>query len=201
VQVIPSCVEPSHYPQADHLAADGSVRLVWIGSSSTLRGLERVAGIFDDIGAQVPSARLKLISDRGTTLGRLPVDLCRWSAATEATDLASADIGIAWMPDDDWSRGKCGLKVIQYMAAGLPVIANPVGVHTHLIRHGESGVLASTPAEWTAAVRSLAADPTLRQRMGHEGRNRVERELSTAVGGRLWREVLGSLAIQRRAAG
>ena len=73
---------------------------------------------------------------------------------------------MSWLPDDLWSRGKCGLKVLQYQAAGLPVVANPVGCQAEMIRPGENGFLATTPDEWVDAVRQLAGDPELRRRMG-----------------------------------
>ena len=82
-----------------------------------------------------------------------------WSSATEAVELAHGDIGVSWLPDDAWSRGKCGLRVLQYMAAGLPVVANPVGMNRTMVVHGETGFLASTPQEWAAAITCLAADP------------------------------------------
>ena len=71
---------------------------------------------------------------------------------TEASEIAAGQIGVSWLPDDLWSRGKCGLKVLQYQAAGLPVVANPVGSHCEMIRTGETGILATTPDEWVAAV-------------------------------------------------
>ncbi|GAG46224.1 unnamed protein product, partial [marine sediment metagenome] len=70
------------------------------------------------------------------------------------------------------------LKVLQYMAAGLPVVANPIGVHCDMVVHGQTGMLASTPAEWANAIGQLAADPGLRQRMGYTGRQLVERQYS-----------------------
>src|SRR5207244_2721992 len=112
------------------------------GSSSTLQGLERTGGLWNEIGRRCPGVVLKLICDKGLSLTHLPVELCSWSETTEATALAAADIGVSWLPDDAWSKGKCGLKVLQYMAAGLPVVANAVGVQTTLIRHGETGFLA-----------------------------------------------------------
>jgi glycosyltransferase involved in cell wall biosynthesis len=198
---IPTCVDPALYPLARHVAGSAGVRLVWVGSSSTLQGLERVRPMLEAVGRSVPGVRLKLVCDRFLAFTDLPVDPCPWSEATEAVAIAGADIGISWLPDDDWSRGKCGLKVLQYMAAGLPVVANPVGVQAHLIRHGESGFLAATTAEWVEAVERLAGDPELRKRMGAAGRRRVDRDYSVATGGHLWRAVLSRLDVPARAAG
>ena len=102
------------------------------------------------------------------------MDLRRWSSATETTELAATDIGVSWLSDDLWGQGKCGLKVLQYMAAGLPVVANSVGVHRKMIVHGESGFLADTPDEWAEAVSLLAENPSLRRRMGTAARRNVE---------------------------
>jgi glycosyltransferase involved in cell wall biosynthesis len=128
------------------------------------------------------------------TLDHLPVDFRPWSGATEGAELAEADIGVSWLPDDSWSRGKCGLKVLQYMAAGLPVIANPVGVQKEMVRHGETGFLAETADEWCEAVQRLAADPQLRRRMGQEGRRIVESDYSVAAGAARWLAALDQLA-------
>jgi glycosyltransferase involved in cell wall biosynthesis len=200
VRIIPSCVEPSIYPRARHEQADDVIRLVWIGSSSTLTGLEQTRDLFDAVAA-VPGVRLKVISNRFPTFGRLPVEQCPWSADTEAAEIAAGDIGVSWVPNDDWSRGKCGLKVLQYMAAGLPVVANPVGVHANLIQHGETGFLTPTTEEWVGAIRRLAGDADLRRRMGALGRWRVEGDFSVTAGARRWRDLLAHPAIARRAAG
>ncbi len=189
VHVIPTCVEPGQYPQARHRRTD-DVRLVWIGSSSTLKGLKLIAPLLEHAGRHCPGVRLKLVCDSFFHLEHLPVDEVVWSEKAEASELASADVGIAWVPDDDWSRGKCGLKVLQYMAAGLPVVANPVGVHAEMIRHGETGFLASTAEEWAGAIAMLAKDASLRQRMGDAGRARVERQYSVTAGAALWLNVL-----------
>ncbi len=82
------------------------------------------------------------------------------------------------MPDDLWSRGKCGLKVLQYQAAGLPVLANPVGVHPEMVRPGLDGFLPDTADDWVAAVRALALDPGARLRMGRAARASLERNYS-----------------------
>ncbi len=191
--VIPTCVDPDRYPLARHVRAEGGVQLAWIGSSSTLRGLELIQPLLDYLGQQWPGLRLKLICDKFLRLAHLPVVACPWSEDGEATALASADIGISWLPDDPWSRGKCGLKVLQYMAAGLPVVANPVGVQAELVAPGETGFLAETPREWADAVRRLARDPALRQAMGQAGRERVEMEFSVASGATRWLALLERL--------
>ncbi len=195
--VIPTCVNPDLYPQSKHEGRS----LTWIGSSSTLQGLEQIHSILESVGRSCPDATLKLICDRSLTLNHLRVEFSPWSEATEASDLASADIGISWIPDDDWSRGKCGLKALQYMAAGLPVVANPVGVHTEMIRHGDNGFLVETPEEWQSAIQCLLRDAELRRRMGSSGRRLVEATYSTSHGASLWCEVLRNPTLSRRKTG
>jgi glycosyltransferase involved in cell wall biosynthesis len=227
VHVIPTCVDPARYPLAQHsprprasgrngdcppkergqspflpdalTACSGRplTELVWVGSSSTLQGLEAIRPMLESLGKAVPGLCLKLICDRFLDLEHLPVVPCAWSEAGEGADLASSDIGISWIPDDPWSRGKCGLKVLQYMAAALPVVANPVGVHPELVQHGVNGFLAETPAEWAEAIGELAADPALRLRMGRAGRQRLEHDYSVAAGARRWAALLDGLG-QRR---
>src|SRR5438874_775266 len=109
--------------------------------------------------------------------------------------MAVVEIGISWVPDDLWSRGKCGLKALQYMAAGLPVVDNPVGVHVELVRHGENGFLAETPAQWLEAVGRLVRDPELRRCLGRNGRHRVEQDYSVAVGAGRWAALLDGLRL------
>jgi glycosyltransferase involved in cell wall biosynthesis len=191
VRVVPTCVDPAAYPVGE--PAGGPVRLVWVGSDSTLRGLDRFRDVLERIGREVPTVRLKLICDRFLTLDHLPVDPVYWSEATEAAEIASADVGIGWVPDDPWSRGKCGLKILQYQAAGLPVVANPVGVHGAFVRDGETGFVAETADQWVEAVRRLAADPDLRRRLGAAGRRQVAERYSVAAGGRLWVAALDGL--------
>lgn len=199
VVTIPTCVEPATYPLATHERREG-LHLVWVGSSSTLQGLERIQPLLDAIGAAVPGVALKVVCDRFPSFAKLATIPVPWRNDTEAQEIASGDVGISWIPDDDWSRGKCGLKVLQYMAAGLPVVANPVGVHPEMIRHGATGFLATTEAEWVNALRTLADDPALRLRMGRAARARVERDYSVRAGAAAWAELLGRFADARRAA-
>jgi glycosyltransferase involved in cell wall biosynthesis len=187
---IPTCIDVDRYELARHDSAKAAVKLAWIGSSSTLRGLERISGLLNRLGQRIPNLKLRVICDRSLQLEHLPVEFRSWSQATETRDLADADIGISWLPDDGWSAGKCGLKVLQYMAAGLPVVANSVGLQRRLVRPGENGFLADTPDAWENAVRRLAKDPELRRRMGAAGRQRVEADYRVEVGAAAWEKVL-----------
>ena len=181
VHVIPTCVDPRRYPLARHEPADGRADLVWIGSSSTLRGLEQPGEVWKAIATAVPGLRLRVICDRFPRELPIPVVPVPWSEADEAGELAVGQIGVSWLPDDLWSRGKCGLKVLQYQAAGLPVIANPVGCQSEMIRHGEDGFLATESVEWVGAVRRLAGDHELRRRMGAAARRRVDTDYSLSA--------------------
>ena len=213
VRVIPTCVETGRYRVAETLRVwerqplperadhpDG-LTLVWVGSSSTLKGLERFAPTLSAVGRAVPGTHLKLICDRFAEFPDLTVERCAWNEATEADEIAAADVGIGWVPDDPWSRGKCGLKLLQYQAAGLPVVANPVGVQAVFVRDGETGFRANTPDEWVNAVRMLAADAALRKRLGAAGRRQVEERYSVEAGGRMWNEAVAGFAKESRKVG
>jgi glycosyltransferase involved in cell wall biosynthesis len=191
--VIPTCVDPERFPLLEPWPFAAPLQLVWIGSSSTLQSLQVIAPLLEDVGRAVPGLQLKIICDRFMRFSRLTVVECPWSEAEEAEEIAAADVGISWMPDDLWSRGKCGLKVLQYMAAGLPVIANPVGIHAEMIQHGETGFLATTSAEWIEAIGILSRDPERRERMGRAGRRIVEAHYSIAVGAQHWLTVFDEL--------
>jgi hypothetical protein len=155
--------------------------LVWIGSSSTLRCLESGRPVLEHIGRNVEQTRLKVICDRFPDFENLAVERTRWSSARESQELRDSDIGISWLADDLWSRGKCGLKILQYMAAGLPVVASPVGVHTEIL--GNSGFLPDSPKAWTSTVDRLARDPALREQLGREGRSRIQRRFDVEFWG------------------
>lgn len=186
VHVIPTCVDPPRYPVALPEPERGRVDLVWIGSSGTLRGLEQPAEIWKAVAAAVPGVRLRVICDRFPRDFPIPVVAVPWAEADEARQIAAGQVGVSWLPDDVWSRGKCGLKVLQYQAAGLPVVANPVGCQNEMIHPGENGFLAAGPAEWVDAVRRLAGDPGLRRRMGLAARRDVEHDYSISA----WSEAL-----------
>lgn len=196
--VIPTCVDAAAYHPRPKTG--NAVTLVWVGSKSTLQGLEQSRWHLEAIGRAIPEAKLRIVSDASLSLESLPVEFIPWTAAGEIDAIATADVGIARMPDDDWSRGKCGLKVVQYLAAGLPVIANPVGVHEEMVRAGETGYLVDTAADWIEAIRMLA-EPALRNRLGANARRMAEQEYSIAANAPKWLSVVERVAMVNRRAG
>jgi glycosyltransferase involved in cell wall biosynthesis len=180
VHLVPTCVDPHLYPLALHRRRGAEVKLVWIGQHSTLSCLNHARPMLAAAAASLPGLELRVVCNRFPSLEGIGVVPRQWSAATEAAEVADADIGISWLPDDPWSLGKCGLKVLQYMAAGLPVVANPVGMNREMVLHGETGFLASTARQWSMAIERLAADPALRARMGLAGRELVQQQYSVA---------------------
>jgi glycosyltransferase involved in cell wall biosynthesis len=202
VHVIPTCVEPRWYHLARHQRVGSAARLVWIGQRSTLASLQRarehLAAATQKVAGRLPGLQLRVIGDAAVRLPGVHVVPRRWSSATEAAELSDGDIGINWLPDDGWSRGKCGLKLLQYMAAGLPVVANPVGMNRRMVVHGQTGLLASTPQEWAEAIARLAADPPLRRQMGAAGRRLVEQRYSVAGWGPRLAEVVHMVTCSAR---
>ena len=183
LQFVPTVVDHRGYPIAQHSRIGADVQMVWIGSRSTLSSLHEAQPSLAAACRELPGLTLKVVCDVFPNLETVPVHPVMWQRDTEVQEIAEADIGIAWHPDHSWSLGKCGLKVLQYMAAGLPVVANPIGVHCELIEDGVTGFLPRTPDEWSAAIRLLAASSERRQRMGMAGRAKLIQHYSVTTWG------------------
>ncbi len=199
-QIIPTCLDTDKYKLASHertFSDSEAVRLVWVGSSSTIQGLEQQKELLQEVGKKLPGLVLTTICDRPLELHHLKTNFVPWSEEIETVELSNSDIGISWIPYDDWSRGKCGLKILQYMAAGLPVVTNSVGVHREMVIHGQTGFLADTKEEWLEAIRILARDPELRNQMGRRARQMVEQKYHIDVGSQLWIDFLSRFESKR----
>jgi glycosyltransferase involved in cell wall biosynthesis len=125
-----------------------------------------------------------LVGAREEIAGQFPgvaVEVARWTEESESDLIARMDIGIMPLRDGPWERGKCGYKIIQYMACGLPVVASPVGVNTTIVQQDENGYLANNASEWLGGLERLILDTSLRARMGEAGYARVKSEYSLAA--------------------
>jgi glycosyltransferase involved in cell wall biosynthesis len=179
---MPTCVDGSLYAPAPS-ARVGAARVVWIGSRSTMPSLDALAGPLAEATRRCPGLTLAVICDAAPSYPGVNIEFVPWSEATEAKALADGDFGISILPEHLWSQGKCGLKVVQYMAAGLPAIANPYGVHEAMIVPGATGMLAKSPAEWIDAVVKLANGVEFRHRLGAAARAKFDAEYSVAAWG------------------
>ena len=169
VTVLPTPVDLAAYPQAS-LPERGTVRLAWIGLGSNLLYLERLAPVFARLRAGGTAFEVRVISDRLPEMPDVRCTLAPWSEATEGRDLAECDVGLAPLADDHWTRGKAGYRCIQYAAAGLPVVAAPVGGQREIVGDGETGLWAGDPEAWLGALRRLCGEPALRRRLGTAAR-------------------------------
>jgi glycosyltransferase involved in cell wall biosynthesis len=156
------------------------ITLGWTGSRSTLRFLEKLGDVVKAIVRQYPHVSFCVIADETPAFAWPSTKFVRWSLETEIDDLLNFDIGVMPLPDDEWTRGKCGFKALQYMALGIPAVASPVGVNSEIIEDGVSGFLASSDAEWIECLGKLINDSTLRGAIGNAGRLRVVNNYSVA---------------------
>jgi glycosyltransferase involved in cell wall biosynthesis len=179
IHILPTGLDTKKY-DISKLSSDGKIRLVWIGSKATLGYLQSLSPVLEQVGEKYPQVILRIICDAFLDVSKMPVEKCVWSLETQAKDLAASDIGLCPLPDDNFTRGKCGFKILQYFAAGLPAIASPVGVNVDLVQSGKTGYLANTPAQWLDALKTLLENPNPRQVMGRTARE-FARQFDQAV--------------------
>lgn len=184
VERVPTVVDLAHYPQTSPPSPrnDGTVTIGWIGSPATADYLRLIAPVLEQLG-QVQAIRCVAVGARADQVADTPFEAVPWSEDTEAAQISGFDIGVMPLFDTPWERGKCGYKLIQYMACGVPVIASPIGVNQEIVGHGVNGFLAGSPDEWKHALATLMADPGLRTRMGAAGRCKAEAEYSLQAWG------------------
>jgi len=177
--MLPSAVDVSLY-RASHHGTSSPFTIGWIGSPTTAQYLAMIAEALREAARKL-SARVVLIGSGPIDLPGVPLQVRTWDESTEADEIGNFDVGIMPLTDGPWEQGKCGFKLLQYMAAGLPSIASPVGANNAIVRHGTTGFLARTNEDWMRAFVTLAESSDLRTRMGLAGRQVVEREYSTAI--------------------
>lgn len=180
VELLPTPLDLERYRLRPPMADNGVV-LGWIGSRGTLKYLQQLTPVLEEVGRRFPGVRLKIVADAFFDLRALPVEKKPWSEAEEIADLHSFDIGLMPLADDVWTRGKCGFKLLQCMAVGLPVVCSPVGINAEIVSDGVEGFWATDQTEWVQRLGELIADAGLRAAMGERARRKVESGYSLAV--------------------
>ena len=182
VFVVPSSIELEDYPIIPEPAGGDRFIVCWTGSNSTRAHFEHARPALEALAKAVPLT-VKVICNRppdrpvaGAELRFVP-----WSASDEARELGDCHAGIMPLPDDEVTRGKCGMKALQFMAVGRPAVVSPVGVNTDIIEDGENGLLAAATGEFVEALLKLWTNPELRSRLGANGRRTIEERYSAPV--------------------
>jgi hypothetical protein len=170
VVVLPIGLPVDEYGASSCARDDGKVRLVWIGSACSLGYLAQMRPVLEEIGRRHPSVVLRLICDDFIDVPALPVEKLIWSPESRRVGLATSDIGWAPLPDNEFTRGKCAFKVLEYSASALSVVASPVGTNVDHVVEGVTGFLAGGPDEWLDRTIRLIEHPELRRQMGAQGR-------------------------------
>jgi glycosyltransferase involved in cell wall biosynthesis len=188
---VPTVVDTDEYPVKSH---NDSLKPVagWIGSASTLPYLAGLEGVMEAL-AGVGACSFEVVADKAPDMEIPGMTFRKWEKKGEKDLLLGFDVGMMPLKDDPWSRGKCGLKLIQYMASGLPSVAHPVGVAPEMIVDGVDGFLPDDAEGWKDALTRLATDPVLRRRMGKAAREKAEERYSVATWGPKVAEIIDSL--------
>lgn len=178
VEILPTVIDLNRYTIA---ATTAKPKLIigWMGSPSTAKYLELVAPALQIIAKEFP-IQLRIIG-ANFTARNLDIEYRAWSEESEVSEIQNFDFGIMPLIDAPWEKGKCGYKLIQYMACGKAVIASPVGVNQEIVQSGVNGYLAVNQDEWLQAFRNLALNQQYRVEMGKAGRERVEKEYCLQV--------------------
>jgi glycosyltransferase involved in cell wall biosynthesis len=177
VTVIPTTIDTEKYRVPQRREKSGPPVIGWTGSYSTVQHLDTMRGALKKL-AEKESFRLRVIGTPAYDCPPVDVEAMPWRAETELEDLSEIDIGMMPLPDDRWSKGKCGLKALQFMALGIPTICSPVGVNTDIIQDDQNGFIAASEDEWVEKLSRLLRSAELRQRLGQAGRATVEEKYS-----------------------
>lgn len=174
----PTCVDMKNRYNVLKDQRTETVTIGWTGSHSTLKYLELVRPALEALEKEYAFEFL-VICDKKPDWNLKSLRFIQWREATEIDDLLKINIGLMPLEQDAWSEGKCGFKLIQYFALGIPAVATPVGVNKHIVQDGENGFLCESPAEWQAALAKLLKNASLREAMGKAGREKMFNEFST----------------------
>jgi glycosyltransferase involved in cell wall biosynthesis len=184
VQVVATTIDTDEYLPR-HTRPDGPVVIGWSGSITTIQHFKYAVPSLGKLKAKYGDRiAFRVVGDGNFRHDELGIIGLPWRKESELDDLRAMDIGIMPLPDDEWARGKCGLKGLQYMALGIPTLMSPVGVNNEIIQHGRNGFLPRNEDEWVEQISRLVEDADLRARIGAEARRTVVEKYSVEA----WRD-------------
>lgn len=149
----------------------------WTGTHSTLKYIQSLSRVLNIILQKYPQCRLRIIADKDPEMD-VPHEFVPWHKETEIQDLIQIDIGLMPLQDDEWARGKCGFKLLQFMALNIPILSSPVGVNKEIIEQNFNGLLCQNEKEWVDDLERLINQKDLRTKLGEKGREKVVRQYS-----------------------
>jgi len=177
VIIIPTVVEFKRYSEKKHYKKDNIV-LGWIGQPNNYNLIEEIFPVLHKISMKHKEVKLLIISKGNIHTNSIHIEQIEWQEDKETDDLLKIDIGIMPMTDNEWSKGKCALKAIQYMASGIPTVCSDVGENRNVVRNGIDGFLVKSEHDWITALETLITSEATRNRMGKSGRKRIQEHYS-----------------------
>jgi len=179
VKIVPTTIDTDIYQVVSKSMDAEKVCIGWSGSFSTIIHFEHILEVLKELKNKYHNKiYFKVIGDEDFVNDDLEIQGIRWRKDTEVEELSEIDIGIMPLPDDEWTKGKCALKGLLYMALGIPAVMSPVGVNTDIIQDGTNGFLALSNSEWVQKLSLLIDSPEIRKKVGLEGRKVVEKHFS-----------------------
>jgi len=181
VSIIPTCIDTETYCNTGTRHDTRGLTIGWIGSSTTVEYVDLLRNVLKILMEKYHNLNIKIIGGEFKIDGVNAITNKKWRLESEISDLKSIDIGVMPMPDNDWTRGKCGFKALLYMSLQIPCVCSPVGVNRHIIQDGVNGFLASSEKEWVDKLSFLIESEELRKRIGCKGRKTVEERYSVKL--------------------
>ncbi len=194
VKIIPTTIDTSYHKQKKQKSKSDKICIGWTGTSTTLKHFEYILPVLIKIKEKYSNkVYFKMIGEEKYSNNTLAITSVKWDIATEIEDLSELDIGIMPLPNDEWAKGKCGFKGLQYMSLEIPAILSPVGVNAEIIQDGINGYLADTEEEWIRKISILIESEELREKLGKAGRQTVIEKYSVEANRQKYLDIFNDL--------